>query len=183
MSNKANQASDVTTALTLVIPEVYYDQINVIREPHDKAYGRWMPHINFMFPFVPEDKFDSVVAKLEPVLQTIDPFTVKLDQIGYFVHNPKDNATFHVKPSDPSGLIQLFEAIRTALPDIKIKHEGFAPHLTIGQFRQSDIGPKKAELEDWLEDGFEFTVNHINIIKRDGGDKPFTIRKEIKLKS
>ena len=44
-----------STALTFVLPDEVHDKINEIRSVSDKAYPRWMPHINFIFPFVPPD--------------------------------------------------------------------------------------------------------------------------------
>ena len=34
------------------------EQIQAIRQKHDPAYERWMPHINFCFPFVDPQYFD-----------------------------------------------------------------------------------------------------------------------------
>jgi hypothetical protein len=39
-----NEKSFVT-ALAIVPPEAAWAQIDAIRAKHDKAYGRWMPHI------------------------------------------------------------------------------------------------------------------------------------------
>lgn len=52
--------TDTSTALTLIISPTYHQKINEIRSKHDKAYPRWMPHINFMFPFVPLEQFPEV---------------------------------------------------------------------------------------------------------------------------
>jgi len=38
----------VTSAVVVQPPESMWDQIQDIRAKHDKAYERWMPHINLV---------------------------------------------------------------------------------------------------------------------------------------
>jgi hypothetical protein len=35
-----------TSALTIIPPKQYWAPIQAIREKHDRAFNRWMPHIN-----------------------------------------------------------------------------------------------------------------------------------------
>ena len=61
------ECKEVTTALTLVIPIEFHNKINEIRSKYDRAYPRWMPHINFFFPFVTQTELKNVTEKLTRV--------------------------------------------------------------------------------------------------------------------
>ena len=77
---------DVTTALTLVIPREFHKQINMIRCEHDRAFPRWMPHINLIFPFVEEEHFDNIEEIVKKVIEDnhIAPFELELNKLEYF---------------------------------------------------------------------------------------------------
>lgn len=168
---------DTKTALTLVFPENTHQPINEIRSKYDKAYPRWFPHINLLFPFVPVDKFAEVADRLK-ILANFGKFTLNMNQIGYFEQGA--TATFHLKPENDAQLQGLFALIRETLPEIPSKHEAFAPHLTIGQFPKEDAIKQKTILEAWLDEGIKITVDRIHLISRDG-DTPFKINQEILL--
>jgi hypothetical protein len=64
-----------TTALALIVdPGALCTSINVIRAEHDKAFPRWMPHVNFYFPFVPIESFPAMSVRISAILKSIDPF-------------------------------------------------------------------------------------------------------------
>lgn len=48
------------TALVITPPLNCIEKIQEIRKVHDKAYERWMPHVNMAFPFFDPVDFDSV---------------------------------------------------------------------------------------------------------------------------
>jgi 2'-5' RNA ligase len=173
---------ETTTALTLVIPNEYHNDINDIRKLYDRAYPRWMPHINFLFPFVAEDKFDDIINKLTPILQSFGSFELDLSEIGYFKQGK--NVTMHIKPKDSTKLKQLFELIKKTLPDVPTKHDEFNAHLTIGQFKNSEVNVKVVEMTNWIKDkDFKCTVDHICILQRSKTDNnvPFSVNRKIML--
>ena len=45
------------TSLCVIPPKELWDEINKIRKNHDKAFDRWPPHINILFPFVEAELF------------------------------------------------------------------------------------------------------------------------------
>jgi len=100
---------DVTTALTLVIPDKFHDLINSIRKEHDRAYPRWMPHINFIFPFVSEDKFENIRQRLIPEISFFGAFELELNEIGSFKQGK--NVTMHLKSTDSTQLKALFTVV------------------------------------------------------------------------
>ena len=169
---------DVTTALTLVIPDEFHEMINSVRKEHDRAYPRWMPHINFIFPFVPEEQFDMMVAKLDTVLRGFGSFTLNLDTVGYFKQGK--GVTIHLKPSDKSHLEKLFDQIKNALPDVEIKHAEFNPHMTLAQCKKSNADALVAELQDKFKDGISFEVEYVSILAR-SKTVPFSVVKQVKI--
>ena len=170
--------TDVTTALTLVIPAEFHDSINSIRKQYDRAFPRWMPHINFIFPFVPVEQFNEISQKLQNGLKGFGGFQLELTEIGYFPQGK--NATFHLKPKDTSRIKDLFDIIMKILPDIKVKHQEFNPHLTLGQCKKAEVDGKIEEVRSQLSKGISFTVDRIFIINRTKDD-PFKIHTEISL--
>jgi len=170
---------ETCTALTLIFPESTHSKINQIRSVHDKAYPKWPPHINFIFPFVPLECFDEIASKLTH-LGEFGEFNLVMNQIGYF--DQGTTTTFHLKPENDAKLQRLFQLIREALPDIPVKRDVFHPHLTLGQFPKSEIESRKRDLEKWLGDGVSIIVDRIHLIWRDKNvGTPFEIKREIKL--
>jgi len=68
--------------------------------------------------------------------------------------------------------------IKLALPEVEIKHDEFNAHVTIGQFKNSEVETKLKEYQEWLEQNpIKFTVNQIYILQRSKTDNnlPFEI--------
>ena len=123
-------------AVAFLIPSHHVDKIDAIRSLHDRAYDRWMPHINFMFPFIAENKLPDAVKRLSIELNKISPFVLNLNQIGFF--SQKDGNTYHLKASDESKMLLLYAAIRKALPEFKPQRSEFHAHLTSGQWKKNE---------------------------------------------
>lgn len=174
---------DTTTALTIIAPNEFHDKINQIRSKFDRAYPRWMPHINLYFPFVPEDKFDDICNALCS-LKEFGEFEINMNKLGYF--SQKKIATIHIEPTDASKLHELYDKIKYLLTsnkiDISTKHDSFHPHLTIAQCKKSEIDEYMNTISNWFGSGFKFKIDKIFLIKRHG-DTPFEIKKEILLRS
>ena len=173
---------DTTTALTLIVPESCWDKINAIRKEHDAAYYRWVPHINLNFPFVPVELFPAYHEKLQAALMGFGTIDLHFDKIGFF--NQKGTATVNLQLSDDKDLQRLFKIIRNTIPEVKPKHPEFHPHLTIGQFKKTELDAKLKELNTWLGDGIKVTVDSIYMINRSKTDNtvPFSINRTISLK-
>jgi len=173
---------DTTTALTLIVPESCWDKINGIRKDHDKAYQKWMPHVNFLFPFVPTELFADYYEKLQTALTGFGPINLHFNKIGFF--NQKGTATVNLQLSDDKDLQELFKVICNTIPEVKSKHPEFHPHLTIGQFKKSELDAKLKELNTWLDHGIKVTVDSIYMINRSKTDNtvPFSINRTISLK-
>lgn len=55
-------------------------KIQDIRRRYDKAYLRWPPHINVLWPFYPSGYFDQVIKRIteDTRFKAIGPFDVRL---------------------------------------------------------------------------------------------------------
>lgn len=150
--------SDTTTALAVTIPDQFHDQINEIRSQQDRAFPRWMPHINFIFPFVSIDQFDTVHTELKKVFEShgITDFDIAFEEIGYF--SQAKQSTFHLKPNNESKkkLQTIHKIICDALPWVDVKTHGneFSPHCTISQCPKKDTVNKEKELTEWFNKTF-----------------------------
>ena len=166
---------DTTTALALVLRGQFCDKINEIRSVHDRAYPRWPPHINFLFPFIEKELFPEAIEKLNTVLKDFGEFELIFNQLSYFPQGK--NATFHLKVANDTKLQELFKKIQEALPEIKSKHDKFEPHLTLGQCKKADVNAELDRLRaNWLGFGFTVKVKDICLLSRSKDDKniPFS---------
>eukprot|EP00047_Mylnosiga_fluctuans_P005694 m.242138 g.242138 ORF g.242138 m.242138 type:complete len:173 (+) comp13971_c0_seq1:54-572(+) len=150
--------------------------VDEIRAEHDKAFGRWMPHINFIFPFIAEDRLDDAAARLRTELAAMQPFDLRLDDIGSF--SQRDKATVHLRSRDNAAMTALFAAIQRALPEVPVKHAQFHPHMTLGQWPKQAV--PDAMLRAHFGPGITARVRAVCIITRPR-DGPFTVHTAIPL--
>ncbi|RKG90267.1 endonuclease [Corallococcus sp. CA049B] len=169
------------TALVLIPPDDVWDPIQALRKKHDAKFQRWMPHITLLYPFVPEEDFETAEAILVDALQGFEPFDVTLSAFGHFEH--RANATAWLRPDDqPSGALAALHAkLVAALPECASSaHGGFTPHLSVGQLPlSSDIARTLAEWQRaWRP--LKFRVGELCLIRRKG-DSPFEVIRRIPL--
>jgi len=74
------------SAACIVPPEAVWGPIQAIRRDHDRGFVRWLPHINLLYGFIPDelDNFARAAEALQAALSTVPPFRVRLAQFGYF---------------------------------------------------------------------------------------------------
>jgi len=183
MSNKVH-----TSAVVVIPPEEQWQKIQEIRRKHDKAFFRWMPHINLLYPFVPDSEFGGAVERFRGVLRDAAPFTVSFNTFDFFEHGRR-SCTMYLKPEPPNALIKLQKDLESVFPDCNdlstLSADGFHPHLTVGQFNgQPATLKKKTEFLDpkgsiaWKP--ITFTVDKVHLISRTG-IKPFEIVESVSL--
>jgi 2'-5' RNA ligase len=170
------------TALCIIPPENVWAQIQSIRSIHDKAYPRWMPHINLIYPFTPEANFDNIKAQLEPILKRKKPFQIQFDQtsLDYFKQKGED-CTYHLKPKNHNDVVELQKLIQNQLSNLIRNKRSFNAHLTLGQTTTSRISDILSEMKaKWTT--IEFNVDRIYMISRENSSEDlFTIKNEILL--
>ncbi|NNB94346.1 DUF504 domain-containing protein [Corallococcus exiguus] len=169
------------TALVLIPPDDVWGPIQALRKKHDAKFQRWMPHITLLYPFVPEEDFETAEAILLDALQGVEPFDVTLSTFGHFEH--RANATAWLRPDDqPSdALAALHAKLVAALPECASSaHGGFTPHLSVGQLPLSaDIVRTLGEWQRaWRP--LKFRVGELCLIRRKG-DTPFEVIRRIPL--
>jgi 2'-5' RNA ligase len=147
-------------------------EINSIRKIHDKAFKKWEPHINILYPFVDSSSLTDATSFLRNCLQDekFGKIKVNLDEVGTFTH--RRNATVFLKPSAESEarLCRLRGVLVRALGcnERDGTHDGtFRPHLTMGQAGFKGIGVEKlvAAVESVL--GGEWEATKLAVLKRE----------------
>ncbi|CAH1786687.1 unnamed protein product [Owenia fusiformis] len=97
------------SALVIIPPESLWTQIQSIRSKHDKAYQRWMPHINLLYPFIEDNGSDFNRAAQQicwHISTRLKPFRVafRKESFGYFTFGK--SSTLWMKPlyvNEPSS--------------------------------------------------------------------------------
>lgn len=129
---------DTTTALAFTLnDEKAVQQINSIRADHDRACKRWMPHINFIFPFVNPSQFEQVRQTLAKL--NVEPFDVVFDKVSHFAQGKMCTVNLQCDAESEKKLCAVFNQILKACPEIEVKRVEFHPHLTLGQCKKSDL--------------------------------------------
>ncbi|MBN8227714.1 DUF504 domain-containing protein [Corallococcus macrosporus] len=181
LAPRASTALVHHTALVLIPPEEVWGPIQALRKKHDAKFQRWMPHITLLYPFVPEEDFETAEALLVDALQGAEPFEVTLSAFGHFEH--RANATAWLRPDaqPASALSALHARLVAALPECATSaHGGFTPHLSVGQLPLSE--DPADTLAEWQRSWrpLKFRVGELCLIRR-RGDTPFEIIRRIPL--
>ena len=173
--------NNTRAALAILIEDAPSVRIlDSVRSKYDRAYSRWMPHINIFFPFVSEDELPAVATALERGLKQVAPFRLCLDSFSSF--SQRHGATVHLHPTSKESIKNMQNLYRhtcAALPCHKPPRTQFRPHLTLGQWRTlSDALPILKDSMGEFE--LELEVHSLCLITRPA-DGPFTVWKRIPL--
>jgi len=179
-----------------------FTAIQSIRRSHDKHYRRWPPHVNIIYPFVPEYEFDVAARVLQKALSSfavIDDCTMA--RMGYFEHG-RSSCTAWLAPQEARlsdaelrheeelaspaphpRIIQLQAACQAAIPhcaDLTASFGGrFTPHLSIGQFQDRKGAKDFIDSVDWVAE--VFPVRQLYLLARNGPTDPFSVRYIVRL--
>lgn len=168
------------TALCLIPPENVWEQIQSIRSVHDKAYPRWTPHINLIYPFVPESDFTRLKDQLDALLNQRNAFEIEFDQtsIHYFKQKGSE-CTFHLRPTVTKDVVELQRVIANSLPNYVSSGRPFEAHLTLGQTTTSRISDVLIEMKaKW--NTIKFTVDRVCLISRENDPSDlFSIKSQV----
>jgi 2'-5' RNA ligase len=177
------------SACCIIPPEELWESIETIREQHDKSFGRWMPHINLSWPFVPPEQLKQASQKLatSPLFAKIRPFDIRLSRIAAtagskYVHFLVDEVIADAPVVAARGKARgkavvavktnmelLCEAIASIFPVREMKL-----HMTLGQFEQGNIDDQIAQLQrDWVP--LQFHVDCVYLISRSSESSPMRI--------
>lgn len=177
----------VTSAVVVVPPKESWGQIQAIRQQYDKSFDRWPPHINLLYPFVPQADFHDAAAKLKNHFATspLPAFNVSFEGFRFFQHG-KSSCTVWCDPKLKQGneLTTLQGQLHSVFPfcdDLSTRSaDGFQPHLSVGQFSgKAEVDKKISEfMGGWKPIHFE--VSEVFLIAR-RGDDPFVFKYKISL--
>lgn len=172
------------TAAVLIPDEDCWEPIQRVRRLHDPNVRRWMPHISLLYPFVPHERLPQArIACAEAVARLPMP-EVELASFGYFNH-PSGRVTLWLDPRPADRIRDIHEALLPLFPhcdDTAKHHEGFVPHLTVGNFlARSDARVVRDELEaTWRP--MRLCFAHVALIARSGYEKdPFRVVAEAEI--
>jgi poly(A) polymerase len=162
------------SALAIVVPPECSEPIQSIRKRCDKGYDRWMPHINLLYGFLPEQIFQQAKSRLQARLGRRRPFKIRLREFHRFTH--KKSVTIWLKPeTDPPSLLQQLQSdceslFETCTEQSGRGDQGFTPHLTVAQ------GPPFPALKPV---DLEFEVQEIHLLSRRESE-PFETRETMR---
>jgi 2'-5' RNA ligase len=174
----------VSSAVVVMPPESMWTQIQDIRAKHDKSYARWMPHINLLYPFLPEAQFKANLDKVQAAVGKIQPFTITFKKFDFFEHGRSCTLFMNPEVEPANALIDLQAALWKVFPicdDLSTRSEhGFHPHLTVGQFTGKLATERRRDEFGMRLKPIVFTVDQIHLIAR-GTSTPFEIKHSVKL--
>ena len=100
-----------SSAVVIIPPENLWTPIQAIREKYDRNFHRWMPHITLLYPFRPENEFNSLESNFKAICGNLKPFEVILDKFSYF-HHKKNIYTLWLKPIPQKLITDLQQEIQ-----------------------------------------------------------------------
>lgn len=131
------ELSSTQTTLAILLPYSLSADIDALRSVHDKAFHKWPPHFNIIYPFVAPEQLEQALDILRQRLRTF-PEQLKIDVDGVDSFRHRNNAIVFMKPDDRS--MERLTRLRSKLVESLGRSEGegtidgeFKPHLTIGQ--------------------------------------------------
>lgn len=178
----------VKSALALIPPESCWPLIQCIRKNYDPSYTRWMPHINLIYPFLPEDFFEQIAPQIQDILSHFAPFSITFRHFRFFRH--RQSTTIWLEPeTDPPEILLNLEAklqqcFASFAPDSQARP--FTPHLTVARLENEDHSESEIEqyLLEWQKSwqAISFVVQEISLISRQK-ETPFSIKKSFSFSS
>lgn len=129
------------TSICIIPPRHLWESIDSLRALYDKAYEKWPPHVNLIYPFVPKRKLEQAWELLSPAVESWSRenresgsrLSVTLDSADAFVH--KHSNTLYRYDSSHERRSALTSLRRTLLRSMRqdARASSFTAHLTIGQ--------------------------------------------------
>lgn len=130
--------SSYDTALCLIPPKHLWPSVNRLRMLYDtKAYEKWPPHINIVYPFVGIDSLSSALESILSELKTWrqesedSKLLVQLGEAGIFPH--RHGNTIFICDKDPARSSRLAELRERILRVLGQSPGSYQMHMTIGQ--------------------------------------------------
>ncbi|KAI0428286.1 hypothetical protein F5Y09DRAFT_291584 [Xylaria sp. FL1042] len=157
------------TALCVIPPKRFWPLFNGLRSLYDKAYEKWPPHINLLYPYVEVENLLGTAEMITSVASQmgLQPVKICLNAADIFAHR-HDNTIF-VYDNDKERRERLRNLRKAALRVLgHTSMEKYRMHLTIGQSPELSSSPHKMLLEKAsLLPKVEWTVDKLYILVRE----------------
>lgn len=123
------------TALCIVPPRRFWPSVDRLRALYDKAYEKWPPHVNLIYPFVRPDALPVAVEHIQSALsrrEDSDTVSVCLNQAGEFQHKHDNTIFLHDDGKDRT--FHLKKLRRDILRSLgQVAQQNFQMHMTVAQ--------------------------------------------------
>ncbi|KAM7196364.1 hypothetical protein V8F20_007023 [Naviculisporaceae sp. PSN 640] len=175
LSEKQSQQGDklslvYDTALCLIPPTQFWPSIDRLRSLYDKAYEKWPPHVNLIYPFVRPEVLPAAAERIQAALSKPEQewtIPVELDTADAFIRK-NDNTLFRCDgdKSQCATLNRLRNEILKA-----IGHpagNNFRMHMSVAQSEDADSASHKSLLSKvGLLPTVSWTVDKLHILVRE----------------
>ncbi|KAK3318390.1 hypothetical protein B0H66DRAFT_516600 [Apodospora peruviana] len=147
------------TALCIIPPTHLWPAIDRLRSLYDKAYTKWPPHINLVYPFVRHDVLPSAA-------ESIHSIPLELDAAGVFAH--KHENTLHLHEDDATRSSRLSGLRKHVLKALGQPANNYQMHMTVAQTEDVDSSAHKLLLDKLrLLPPVRWEVDQLHILVRE----------------
>ncbi|OIW32487.1 hypothetical protein CONLIGDRAFT_271582 [Coniochaeta ligniaria NRRL 30616] len=159
------------TALCLVPPRHLWPSIDRLRALYDKAFEKWPPHLNLIYPFVSPDTLPRAAEIIQAALQLRAedgeaPLRVSLDAVDVFPH--KHDNTIFIHDSDKERTSRLDGLRSDILKSLGQRDGGYRLHLTVAQSEDITSSTHKfLQHKVSLLPAVEWEVDELHILVRE----------------
>ena len=170
------------TALCLVPPKHLWSSVDRLRALYDKAFEKWPPHVNLVYPFVQPDALPRATERLQSVLSDKandendeheddkgydSSFRLSLDDADVFTHKHENTIFLHDRnPENTQKLQRLRQKLLRALG--AHAKSSYRMHLTVAQSQDVNSATHKSLLSKVsLLPSIDFEVDQLYILVRE----------------